>query len=784
MRPSPLLHYPAGIGLLLATGVALATPVYVETTDSFGRGIAELRGAECMVVLPAHVAGESRQIDVYGRSGAFGRAGYVKDIGKKGDDLMLFRVLENSEAICDDTEAAMLKAMPGGVAFRREKNGALNFEQVSVTRDSQLNLTFVFLREGAREAPGISGSVIYVGGKPQGIIIAVGLKDGRPNIARQLEYVAAMEGSWVLGQASDVSTIQDSLAILQIATEMRSKGDMGQIAAAEGMVRSGSALSGIDLRGVGLAGAALNNGNLVQAQLQGAILENALLQSARISEARFDFANLEGVQAKSADATKARFYYANTDGGDFSGANATQSNWGGASAREVNFRGADLSGASFFLADLTGADFSNAILTQTSFIGAILTGANFTGAKFDRTDFTAASGDIHAFSEAQQVRMCATLLEDTIRTDLIRLVPSTRFSSGVDYDELIEHRIWLQVSVNMLPQCPKRDLLVAGLPSFSASEYDPSGTEKVTSDFRIDYESQPYDKIGLRREWARRVRDQIQRIETALNVGAFLRLEHARTKDLYSALEAKVTAVDFVGEFSLNYSPDAELVGFKYDPASPLVNEYWTTRAKVHLQTESSQRSAGSSNPVAGNWEKFYPEGTSMQELSEAHVDLFRQWTLNRAKAIPSTAFIQFNMPSGAISMVHNAQISLGMQPEKRLTIKPFIDLGNPAGKRRLPEGTFNLERLFSPAAISSNLILELDEPLETYVIDADTETLAFLRANPRLQLEMKLVGGKLIDDNPQRPGDHYILIRFSPIKLTALARDGTKLVLALKDNE
>jgi hypothetical protein len=167
--------------------------------------------------------------------------------------------------------------------------------------------------------------------------------------------------------------------------------------------------------------------------------------------------------------------------------------------------------------------------------------------------------------------------------------------------------------------------------------------------------------------------------------------------------------------------------------------------AKVHLQTESSQRSAGSSNPVAGNWEKFYPDGTSM---------------------------------------VHNAQISLGMQPEKRLTIKPFIDLGNPAGKRRLPEGTFNLERLFSPAAISSNLTLELDEPLENYVIDADTETLAFLRANPRLQLEMKLVGGKLIDDNPQRPGDHYILSRFSPIKLTALARDGTKLVLALKDNE
>ena len=204
----------------------------------------------------------------------------------------------------------------------------------------------------------------------------------------------------------------------------------------------------------------------------------------------------------------------------------------------------------------------------------------------------------------------------------------------------------------------------------------------------------------------------------------------------------------------------------------------------VHLRTENSQRSAGSSSPVAGNWEKFYPEGTRAQELVEAHVELFRQWTLNRAKAIPSTAFIQFNMPSAAIGMVHNAQISLGMQPEKRLTLKPFIDLGQPARNRRFPEGAFNLKRLFSPATISSNIILELDQPLETYVIDADTETLAFLRANPRLQLEMKLVGGKLIDDNPQRPGDHYILIRFSPIKLTALARDGTRLVLALKNSE
>ena len=765
-----------GMCLLVIGSTSAATPIYVEANGSIGRGLAALRGAECMVVLPAHVAGQSRQVAVYGRSGAAGDAAYVKDIGKKGDDLMLFKVTSNAEAICDDTEVAMFKAMPGAVILRREKNGALGIEQVSVTRHSQLNLIFVFLRENAREAKGISGSVIFVDGRPRGMVIDVGTVPGRPNIARQLEYVAALEGSWVLGQAADVSNIRDALAVLQTAADMRTKGDIGQVAAIEGLVRSGSALSGVDLRGVGMAGVALNNGDLSLAQMQGANLENSFLQSTRISQARFDFASLKGIQAQSAGANETRFYYAIVDGADFSGANASQSNWAAASARSVNFRGADLSGASFFMTDLTGADFTNANLKQTSFIGAILTDAVFTGAELDRTDFTAATGEIAAFSEVQRAHMCATLVNDTVRLGLIRTAPSARFSSGTAYDDLVSTRVWLRVSIDLLPRCQNRDLLVAGLPAFEVSEYDPSRVEKVTNDFMIDYESEPYDKIGLRRTFAQRAYDQIQRIENAQEAGNFLRLEHAGAKKLSSALAARVNAVKFEGKFSLNYFASAELVGLKYHPSSMVFNDRWTSKAKIHLMEETRKKSQFTSLPAVSKWPKFFPEGTKQQELTDAHVELFRKWTLNRARAVPSRAFLQFRMPSSAIGMIHNAQISMKMQPEKRLTIKPFIDLGNPPGNRRLPEGAADPERLFIPTSNTNQVIFVLAQPHEAYAIEANAESLALLRNNPQLELEMEVVGAEIIDKNPEVMGDHYILIKIAPIRLVAIASDGATL--------
>jgi uncharacterized protein YjbI with pentapeptide repeats len=759
-------------GLLTTPLSEGATPVYVETTGSLGRGLVAMRGAECMLLLPAHVAGQAIELQVYGRSGAAGTASFVKVIGKKDDDLMLFRVESNAGAVCDDSEAAMLKAMPGPVIFIRDKTGALRTESVSIDRDSQLTLVFTFQGATPQDAQGISGSVVYIDSKPRGMVLDVGVLEDRPNIARELEYVAALEGSWLLGQAADVSNISDSLQIIETARQQRAKGDIGQIAAIEGLVRNGSALAGVDLRGVGLKNVVVNNGNLSAAQLQGANLENAQLQQANVGAARFDFANLKNVKARLANARETRFYYASADGADFSEADAAQSNWGGASARNANFRDADLSGASFFMADLTGADFSGAILDQTFFTAAILTDAKFDGAKFDRTDFTAATGDIEAFSAAQQKQMCATLVTDTVAVTLQRESPSARFSSGVDFQDLVERRLWFPASVDLLPRCATRDLVTAGYSALQDPNREYSQEETISHDFFFRYESEPYDKVGLRREFRTRTTDMIQRVQEAMEARRFLAVAHARSSDLSDALRNNLQNVGFDGQFSLNLLENLELVALKYDAEGLERNIEWKYKALYRLEVEQKPQTSLHDWLNAGYWENFFPPGVVAQELSAEHFELFRQWSVNRAGAIPSPVVLQFRLPSRASSTLHNTANRIRSQPDQTVTLLPFEVLSEKTEDRLPAELGIDANRLFVPATNSNFVTLRLNGPQESYAIQANAETLVFLRNAQNIRAEFRVLGAQVIDGQANLLNDHKIIVLVEPVRLTVFARD------------
>lgn len=772
MKPRQLCSAWLLAGILLFTQIAGANPVYVETPDSKGRGIAGMRGAECMLVLPAHVAFEYRDVEVFAQRGQKGKAEYVSHIGDRDDDLMLFAVTSNNEAICDESEAGMFRATTGSQIIIREKSGAWKAEPITITRRSDRSLEFTFENDNPHDAQGLSGSVIYLGGKPAGIVLELG-KEGsdKPNIARHLKYTANLAGDWLLGPGSNVTEIRNALEIIKMATEMRPQGDIGQIAAIENLLGNGSSLSGIDLRGVGLKGVVLNSGELSLAQLHGANLEGALMNNVRAGEARFDFANLRGVTAQYADLRETRFYNATVNNADFSEADAKQSNWGGATARNVNFRGAKLQGASFFMADLTGADFTGAHLEQAFFSLANLTGAKFDGATFDRTDFTAATGDIEAFSDTQRKQMCATVVAETLEITLDRESPSARFSSGVTFQDLATDHLWIPVSIDLLPKCAMRDLVTAGYSALQDPDHEYGHEEQLTEDFFFRYKSDPFDKIGLRTDFREHVSNLIRRVNTELGAGGFLRFEHAAGLTLTEALEDRVDAVRFEGRFVLDMFGNVDLVGLKYEPDSTGLNASWKWKAEYQLEQENEPRSTTYERYDAGHWEKFFPEGTLKQELSENHVQLYQQWTLNRARATPSTAFLSLRISSSANNHLHNALNRARAKPDETVRLMPFEIFAQTPEQSLLVEGGYDSERLFS-----NSTILLLERPKSAYSIEMDVEALGLLRNYKRIQLKVKILGAEVFDKDPKHPGDHKVIISVQPLELIAFAKDETSL--------
>lgn len=465
----------------------------------------------------------------------------------------------------------------------------------------------------------------------------------------------------------------DSLAVLKTAVAERATGDVGQIEAIRQLAREGKSLSGFDLKGLYLKSGDLDNVDFSAAELHGVNLDDARLQRARLSQAHLAFATLRGTRAVQADAREARMYFVDAARADFSDINAERSNWRGASLPGASFRGAKLRGASFMLADLRDADFRGADLSGAFFIGAVVTGAKFDEAALANTDFTGAVGDAQQFSATQQSALCATENSRGFRVRLVRVTKSARFKSGEEYDNLVEEYVSLGRGLSQLDRCQPRSALPAG----GTTVWKGRNHEETAGDMAIHLPSELLDRAGRQRQYVDRMGATLAMLNAARESGPSVRVRGEQYRRLLAALQANVSKVklesaaildgDAMTMFMLRFQPDS------------MPDKQWAQMAEQWAAKEANGLESLRRN-YRNHWPPFFPPGTSASELAPEHVEVFKRWTLQRARAYPSKVVLE----ERHLSQLRHAVLQARNQaPGNAVVIRPLRALIQEKGAPR-----------------------------------------------------------------------------------------------------
>lgn len=656
---------------LLPCPVLFAAPIQVFTDLGNGRGIARARGTECLVITPAHLIPDSAKrrnspskIELVGVGGARGLGVYSATVGLSEDDTALLRVTENGGAICDETESAELKSKKEATLVLRSERGDLAYIPVEVTR--KLNeITEIGPRsELFRLSKMMSGASLVENGRVVGMLLRASTDTDR-GVAINLNYISGLLGPWVKAPSSNVTMVRDALQILQSAIDMKPTGDIGHIAAVESLVQAGSGLGGADLRGLSFKQANLMNADFSKALMTGGSFKDARLGAANLRGASLGFSLLEGADFSSSIGEQARFYFILGERSKFNAAKLEGSNWFGASIPGASLRKADLRGAAFPFANLEGADLSGSDLTNAIFIGANITGANFDGAIIDNTDFTAAIGTAEQFSSKQLQGLCARQFSGggSVNVELTEVVPSTKFSSGKDYRKVGSGLTFLSPGG------------LAGLRKCSSFQPYPAGrdilwnhgdNEYISESLGLYYKTDLLDKGGRRNQFRDRIRKQHAEIKRAQSAGKFvIHISPYHTK-FTTAVKKNLSKVKIEGT-SPFLDHDATILLALANDRSLSNTLNWRSLVGSQLGVEQRRRSPDFTvNRYENYWPDFFPEKAIIERLRPEDYELFQQWTLARAKALPTTFRWRHNKnlrvkarPSAAESVLVNPTSSM-----------------------------------------------------------------------------------------------------------------------------
>jgi uncharacterized protein YjbI with pentapeptide repeats len=258
----------------------------------------------------------------------------------------------------------------------------------------------------------------------------------------------------------DSMTVADALAVLDRAQKMLPKGDMGQIAAVESLVRTHHSLSGMDFSALSLKESQLQNSDFSGASLVVSDLRKVQAGSADFSKGDIAFSLLEDAHLEGADLTAAKLDFAIADRAQFQNAKASGVRGFSISARDADFTAANLRDARFMFGDFTGAKFDRADLTGAFFVGSDLTGASFLGATLHNTDFSGSKLNLKSLSASQKAGACVTAGETFRNVNLVFIdeIPSSKFDGGTEYSRWIETMFGLKVDPSELKSCEPRQL--------------------------------------------------------------------------------------------------------------------------------------------------------------------------------------------------------------------------------------------------------------------------------------------------------------------------------------
>ncbi len=664
---------------LLPVGFAFAGPVLVVASDQRGQGLARTNGTECFVVAPRHIFKNVRnprfRLEITGPDNARGLAEVTQRVvGREEDDIALLRVVDNGGRICSEREAAELKRQGTSIALRTGEGG-LTFTDVRITSTGGNRLGVVSANEFSPLMQGMSGGLLIDNGKARGLLIKVPTQSmqGKEAEVRSLDYIAGLVGAWVQGPASDTRQLVNALEILEKAMTVRPTGDIGHIAAAEQLVRQGSDLSGFDLHGLSFKSAALGSAEMSDTNLDATALEHANFERANLSGSTIRFANMTMASLAGATLEGAHAAYVNAADLRLVGANGQRSAWVLSKMRNADFSGADLRRARFMFTDLSGANFSDAKLNHALFIGSDLTGATFAGAVFENTDMTMTVGSSSQLSVAQREQICARAIGRE-RISLLQVDDGR-------YDTVFEEYLYPGGSLHALKEC-RLSVPSGSEPGWPLYSY--SNKETISIYYPVSFERQFLQKFGRRNKFRNLVRERLDWLLALWKDGSFLTVQSTASTALLSTLEHNArSSRTRSGELFVSASEYVlPLLLLKYNPS--LLEDYewlfaardWAGRQDDFMRADMIE--LGKYN----SWSRFFPPGVGPQMIGEPQAEMFKLWTENRARDMPSILTLR----TGHVPQTTQRKIARGAD-----TFAPLAGF-----RARAPRGSESLD----PAAL------------------------------------------------------------------------------------
>lgn len=425
----------------------------------------------------------------------------------------------------------------------------------------------------------------------------------------------------------------DPLAKLEFAMRNRPMADLGQVAAVQELVAKGHGISGLDMMGIGLEGAKIDGADMRRSKFDGVDLSGSSMARAKLDESQFNLANLLGVQLQAASAEGALFQFSKVDNGNLGAIRASRANFLGASLKKVNFKGADLRGASFMLADVRDADFSDADLTDAVFVGALLEGARFDRAKVTNLDVTSAVGKANLFSVQQQAGLCASETDGRFRFELNRLI---KVPEGYDLRTDFTQVVKLWPSLQFFDPCVARAIVSAKSNVWS----DRAGVSHVSGELQLRYLTE-FMQAGNRADlFEQRAAEALNSFVLAQNSGPHLQVVGRQKKTLLIAMQQNLLKDKL--EPSLVVIENESFLLYMLKHGQNIFNEDdWGKWARWQVEREARYPKGpkASDRQEAGlQWPALFPPGTRPSMLAPEHVEVFRLWTLRRARNMPDIA--------------------------------------------------------------------------------------------------------------------------------------------------
>ena len=640
-----------GMGLLFLAGGLLPVEsraqeaVYVEAEQE-GQGVLRARGADCIVITPAHVYGENaRGAYVTDSRGVRVSARSTKTY--ESADLALLRIEESGSVACEqwlpiDNLGSILENAQNGHLKVRGPGGTTRFIPVQLGQRDRVYITVRPIDSGnpAHELKQtMSGSPLIVNNMTVGLLMRLDEEDSDEGIVYQLDDIMRITApnfpDAVRRPATPDINVDAAQAILDRALENQDGSSQGQVAALEVLLTQGHTFSSANFSGVALPNAQLGNATFEGAQFQAAHLQNVQASKANFGKADFRFARLTDGVFRSADLHRSYAPFVEGQGTTFDGADLSKASFFGANLRNVRCRDATLRGTALVFADLRGADFDGADLTGAYLAGSVFDeSTSFQSATFKDTEVTGAALSDVSLTDAQKQGLCRRVVRGSSglllwNVTLMERWASNRYSTGYQYEKLPRSQEALEgFDDESLPLCSTP-------PDASRGHHATYLGEKT-----ILLERTLISKAGRRVEFLKRVSDH------AAFLSEFLSVEHTVKGDGSQRAQwgkDMKKAASTAGSVSKPYFTTDLLIAVLLSEG--LLSEErmnWTALARNRHRFESAVREERNGDFSGYSmWGPFYPSDVPWEALPEETVELYRSWILKRAGTSPRRMIVR-----------------------------------------------------------------------------------------------------------------------------------------------